>query len=79
MNTIDRWPHKKKVLIVRETTERQETIQVGLGRLVGRHISAGVDWALSPPPPQAPSPYGSGQAAAAIAELLITPLSQAPV
>lgn len=60
----------KKILIVRETTERQETIEVGLGKLVGRNISKFIDWALTPPPEQHKSPYGGGDSATQIAKLL---------
>jgi UDP-N-acetylglucosamine 2-epimerase (non-hydrolysing) len=56
----------KKVLIVREKTERPETIEIGLGRLVGKEIASSVAWARIPPPPLSESPYGDGHAAEAI-------------
>jgi UDP-N-acetylglucosamine 2-epimerase (non-hydrolysing) len=57
----------RKVLVVREKTERPETIEIGLGRLVGKEIAAGVSWARIPPLPPGESPYGNGQAAEKIA------------
>jgi UDP-N-acetylglucosamine 2-epimerase (non-hydrolysing) len=60
----------RKVLIVREKTERPETVEIGLGRLVGKRIAAAVAWARVPPPPPGPSPYGDGHAAEKIAALL---------
>jgi UDP-N-acetylglucosamine 2-epimerase (non-hydrolysing) len=60
----------KKVLIVREKTERPETVEIGLGRLVGQRIAAAVAWARIPPPPPGPSPYGDGHAAERIAAFL---------
>ena len=66
----------KKVLIVREVTERPEVIAVGLGRLVGKRILPFIDWALDPPPPLMESPYGDGTAAQKIVWGL-APYSQA--
>jgi len=60
----------KKILIVRETTERQETIDVGLGKLVGENIRSALEWALAPPPKQHKLPYGAGDSAENIAQLL---------
>ncbi len=60
----------RKVLVVREKTERPETIEIGLGRLVGKEIAAAVTWARIPPPPLGESPYGNGQAAEKIAGYL---------
>lgn len=60
----------KKILIVREKTERPETVAVGLGRLVGKNIQLHLDWALSPPPTNVRSPYGTGDSSAKIAEIL---------
>lgn len=60
----------KKVLIVRAKTERPETVEIGLGRLVGREIAASVAWARIPPPPLEASPYGDGHAAEKICALL---------
>ncbi|PJC74048.1 MAG: UDP-N-acetylglucosamine 2-epimerase (non-hydrolyzing) [Syntrophobacterales bacterium CG_4_8_14_3_um_filter_58_8] len=57
----------RKVLVVREKTERPETIDIGLGRLVGQAIAASVAWARIPPPPPGESPYGDGHAAEKIA------------
>lgn len=60
----------KKVLIVREKTERPETIETGLGRLVGKQIVSSIAWARIPPPPPGESPYGDGHAADKIADHL---------
>jgi len=60
----------RKVLIVREKTERPETIEMGLGRLVGKEIEAAVAWARIPPPPPGKSPYGDGHSAEKIASWL---------
>lgn len=60
----------KKVLIVREKTERPEVVEVGLGKLVGRNIQAGIEWAKAPPKPSTGSPYGNGNAAKQIVGIL---------
>jgi len=60
----------KKVLIVREKTERAETIDVGLGKLVGKDIRGHIDWALMSPPNITQSPYGDGHTAQRIANIL---------
>lgn len=61
----------KKVLIVRETTERPEILEVGLGRLVGREILANIEWAMSQPEFSGASPFGDGHAAEKIVEVLV--------
>lgn len=53
----------KKVLIVRETTERPEIVDAGLGRLVGKEIYSNIDWALEPPDELTASPFGDGESA----------------
>jgi UDP-N-acetylglucosamine 2-epimerase (non-hydrolysing) len=60
----------KKVLIMRETTERPEIVDVGLGRLAGREIARHLDWAMTPPASVIASPFGDGHAAERIATLL---------
>jgi len=60
----------KKVIVVREKTERPETIEIGLGRLVGKEILKAINWAKIPPPPLIESPYGDGKAAEKIADYL---------
>lgn len=60
----------RKVLVVREKTERPETIEIGLGRLVGQKIAASIAWARMPPSPPRESPYGDGHAAEKIVEHL---------
>jgi len=60
----------KKVLVARKKTERPETIEIGLSRLVGSNIRQHIDWALEPPPIIKSSPYGNGKSAKRIVELL---------
>lgn len=60
----------KKVLIVRETTERPEIIDAGLGRLVGKEIYANIAWALEQPAALATSPFGDGQSAVSIVKII---------
>ncbi len=60
----------KKVLIVREKTERPEVIDMGLGLLVGREIQNFISWAMNPPDPIEKSPYGNGDAARKIVQIL---------
>jgi UDP-N-acetylglucosamine 2-epimerase len=61
----------KKVLIVRETTERPEILQVGLGRLVSSDILPNIEWAACPQENQLPSPFGDGLASCKIADVLV--------
>jgi UDP-N-acetylglucosamine 2-epimerase len=61
----------KKVLIARETTERPEILDVGLGRLVGSRILANINWAQTPPQRRKPSPFGDGRAAERIVSVLM--------
>jgi UDP-N-acetylglucosamine 2-epimerase len=60
----------KKVLIVRETTERPEILDVGLGRLVGRNILANIEWAMTQPEAAISSPFGDGNSAGRIVSIL---------
>lgn len=60
----------KKVLIVRETTERPEIVDVGLGRLVGHDIASHMAWGLEIPTMQAASPFGDGHAAERIVRVI---------
>jgi len=60
----------KKALIVRETTERPEIIDVGLGRLVGRNISENIAWAKIPAPEIMVSPFGDGYSSTRIVTVL---------
>jgi UDP-N-acetylglucosamine 2-epimerase (non-hydrolysing) len=61
----------KKVIVAREKTERPELIECGLGVLSGRNISNFVEWARIAPPPLEKSPYGEGNAAEKIAQVLV--------
>ena len=60
----------KKVLIVRETTERPEIITVRLGRLVGKKILTNIEWARAPLKTTVTSPFGDGHAAKRIVRIL---------
>jgi len=60
----------KKTLIVRETTERPEILECGLGRLVGKEILANIEWAQSPPHGAISSPFGDGRASEKIVSIL---------
>ena len=60
----------KKILVVRETTERPEILDVGLGRLVGADIRPHVAWAKEPVDGVVPSPFGDGHAAEKIVTVL---------
>jgi len=60
----------KKVLIVRETTERPEIVEVGLGRLVGKEILANIGWALEQPASLTASPFGDGKSARNIVQII---------
>ncbi|MGA7594554.1 MAG: UDP-N-acetylglucosamine 2-epimerase, partial [Gallionella sp.] len=61
----------KKVLIVRETTERPEVVDVGLGRLVGKEILSNIEWAKTLPETITVSPFGDGHAAERIVKILV--------
>jgi UDP-N-acetylglucosamine 2-epimerase (non-hydrolysing) len=60
----------KKVIIARETTERPEVLEIGLGRIAGRNMEKAIEWACDPPPSLKASPYGDGRAAFRIADIL---------
>ncbi len=64
----------KKVLIVRETTERPEVVDVGLGRLIGKEILANIEWAMQPPAALQASPFGDGRAAERIVKIIVDKL-----
>lgn len=60
----------KKVLIVRETTERPEIVDVGLGRLVGKRILQHIEWADTPAEPILEYPFGDGHSSERIVNIL---------
>ena len=68
----------KKVLIVRETTERPEILDVGLGHLVGGKILANVAWARTAPEQTMASPFGDGHASERIVRMLADGSSVVP-
>jgi len=63
----------KKILIVRETTERPEVIEMGLGKLVGGKLLPHIDWARSPAGKSRQHPFGNGRAAERIVRILSRP------
>ena len=60
----------KKIIVVREKTERPETIEIGLGQLAGKNIQNFIEWAKTPISQSAKSPYGNGDAAKKIVQIL---------
>lgn len=60
----------KKVLIVRETTERPEIIEVGLGCLAGRKLADNIEWAKQPPECITVNPFGDGHSAEKIVNIV---------
>lgn len=62
----------KKILVVRKTTERPETVACGLGRLIDTDIMGSLQWALTEPEhPLKTNPYGDGKSAARITDILM--------
>jgi len=60
----------KKVIIVRKVTERPEVVDMGLGVLAGQEIGKHVEWAKVPSEPVKKSPYGKGNAAKKIVQII---------
>jgi UDP-N-acetylglucosamine 2-epimerase (non-hydrolysing) len=60
----------KKVLVVREATERPEVLEMGLGKLVGGRIRPHIAWAKAPAGKSGPCPFGDGRAAERIVRIL---------
>ncbi|MBI5575407.1 MAG: UDP-N-acetylglucosamine 2-epimerase (non-hydrolyzing) [Deltaproteobacteria bacterium] len=60
----------KRILVVRETTERPEVIEMGLGRLVGRKLLPHIEWARKPAGNSRLRPFGDGRAAERIVRIL---------
>jgi UDP-N-acetylglucosamine 2-epimerase (non-hydrolysing) len=64
----------KPVLVLRDTTERPEGIATGQATLVGtataRIVSSTLNLLSSPPDPSLRNPYGDGQAAQRIVQIL---------
>jgi UDP-N-acetylglucosamine 2-epimerase len=61
---------KKKIIIVREKTERPEVVEVGLGILAGRDIRPHIEWAMAPVGGSAVDVYGKGDASRKIVRTL---------
>jgi len=68
----------KKVVVVRKKTERPETIEVGLGQLADEDIRNSIEWAKMPISQRTVSPYGDGDAAEKIVQLLYNKVYNAP-
>jgi len=64
----------KKILIVRKNTERPETVESGLGKLVGLDIVENIGWALKPSDPPENNPFGEGDSCRKISEIITTEL-----
>jgi len=60
----------KKIIIVREKTERPEVVDIGLGRLAGRDIRQHLEWAMEPFRGRAMDVYGKGDASGKIVKIL---------
>lgn len=60
----------KKVIVVRKKTERPETIEIGLGQLAGKNVQNFIEWATTPLSKSTKSPYGDGDAAKKIVQIL---------
>jgi len=60
----------KKILIVRGTTERPETLETGLGRLVGLDIVPHLKWAMSKGDLPTTNPFGDGKSSIRIANII---------
>ena len=60
----------KKILVMREKTERPETIDIGLGLLAGGKMQEYIGWCKTAPPRITKSPYGDGDAAKKIVQIL---------
>lgn len=60
----------KKIIVVRKKTERPETIEIGLGQLAGKNIQNFIEWAKTPLSQSTKSPYGDGDAAKKIVQIL---------
>ena len=60
----------KKIMIVREVTERPETIEAGLGKLVGTNIIDNLEWAFEKVSPLTENPYGDGNSSARIIDII---------
>jgi UDP-N-acetylglucosamine 2-epimerase (non-hydrolysing) len=60
----------KKVIIVRKVTERPEVVDMGLGVLAGQEIGKYIEWAKVPSDSFKKSPYGKGDAAKKIVQII---------
>jgi UDP-N-acetylglucosamine 2-epimerase len=60
----------KKIMIVREVTERPETIEAGLGKLVGTNIIDNLEWAFEKVSTLTENPYGDGNSSARIIDII---------
>jgi len=69
----------KKILIVRDKTERPEILEIGLGLLTGKDFRRHIEWARTVPPAAATSPYGDGKAARRIVNILETAMRKGEV
>jgi UDP-N-acetylglucosamine 2-epimerase (non-hydrolysing) len=61
---------RKKVLVCRDTTERQEVVNIGISKLVGSKVEENFNWLLSTFDGNIINPYGDGSACEKIIESL---------
>jgi UDP-N-acetylglucosamine 2-epimerase (non-hydrolysing) len=61
---------RKKVIVCRDTTERPESVEVGLARLADTDIEAHFEWAAREPEWNGENPYGDGKASQRILDIL---------
>lgn len=62
--------YKKKILICRESTEREETVESGYGLLVGKEILENKNWIFKNPIINNPCPFGDGNSSKRIHQIL---------
>jgi UDP-N-acetylglucosamine 2-epimerase (non-hydrolysing) len=53
---------RKKVLVCRDNTEREEAVDIGISKLVGNRVEDNFEWLLSPFEGNVKNPYGDGDA-----------------
>lgn len=53
---------RKKVLVCRDTTEREEAVDIGISKIVGSQVEDNFEWLLSPFEGNIINPYGNGDA-----------------
>ena len=63
---------KKKILICRDTTEREEVLECGIGKLIATNVENNFEWLITPLQScNINNPYGNGKACEKIIDTLI--------